>query len=464
MLGNGHHLHTADGCHPVVVPPQGSQLSVVTSFTNSSSVTSKDSFPLVAVLNPNNSLSKDCPPLVEMSVVKPLQASEFSTNSGNKTIKRKQLLPGMCATVVPEKLRRLSCDVVSDTEASTTVSFPKLTLTTHTTYTNSTASHALKPVVVNTTQNKPIVSILNSNSYPATIVPKKLESFPSSPTFIPVARKMFSTSLENLKKNSTVCSRTVTSLIPVSKLVTSDVKSVESQSVNLNTASPVPTKRFFMVGVTMLPSQRASDIPCSSDSVTSVDGAEADTDKQTVVATTAVTSNKRDENGRSQNYGIFSVRILGERSENDIYNLKTPNETPQNDSISGVTSSDEKSQNDSVFGVTASCKKSQNGISSIDSSNEKSQNAASSVITSNRKLPKKRVYGIRSSDKKTMDKAGAALPKQKSPTNTSSRKFKSKAQEVTRSIAKNTRKARSKRNSADVPVGMMVTRSSSRKK
>jgi hypothetical protein len=450
MICNGNQLY---GCYPILVPAQ-SPSSVVTNFMNSNSSTNKNSIPLLALPNPNTNLSEGCHPILESSIVKPLQPSEFSTNSVNQTIKIKQLPPGVCAAVIPDKLRRLSCDPVPDTDMHTTTSFPKLTLTTLTTHTNSTASHVLKPDVVNTTQSKPIVSILNSNSHAATVVPKRLESSLSFPAFIPVARKVSSASLENLKKNSTFCFRTAASNIPISKLITADVKSVESESFNLNVASPVSARRLLMVNVMGSSSERSSDIPCSINSVSSGNRIESEntekvSGKQPVVADTAVTSNSNEEREISQNNGISGVRILDDKSETDISNLETSDEKSQNNSVPCVITSDDS--------------KSQNDISSISSSNEKSQCDISSGRRSNEKLRSDSLYSVGSSTKKRINKSATSLPKQDSPS-TPSPKSKSKAQEDSGYTVKHIVRTRSRRNRTKAPVEMMVTRSSSRRK
>lgn len=433
------------GLYPVFIPAQKSPLSVDSNFMNSNSSTNKNSIPLLALTNPNTSLSKDFHSLLESSAVKPVQASEFSTNSTNQTIKIKRFLPGACATI-PNKLRKLSCDLVSDKDVPTTSSFPKLSVMTQTTQTDSTASHVLKPEVVNTIQNKPIVSFQNSNAHTTTLVPKQLESSPSFPIVIPFARKASSATLKNIKKNSTFCIRTGVS---ENKLITTDVKSVESESVNLNMASSVSAKRLFMVDVKG--SGRSSDMPCSSNSVSSGNCIESKvTDKQPTVADVAVTSNSGEDSEICQKDSTSNVRILDDKSETGISNRETSVKKSQKGSISGVITSDEK--------------KSHDDLPSIGLSSEKSQCDLSGGKTSNEKLQSNCVYSVRSSARKTMDKSATALQKRESSNTPSPRSKCKKAQEESRSTVKRTVRAASKRKRTKSQVDKMVTRSSSRRK
>jgi hypothetical protein len=415
MLCNGNQLY-ATRLLPALVPTQKSPSSMVTNCTNSNSSINKDSIPLLAIPSLNTNLIMDCPPLVKHSVVTPPQSSELSTNSANNPIKIKQLVPKVCPTFMPDKQRRPSHGVMSVNDVHTTTNIPGLTLMTHTTHTNSTASSTLTPDVVNTTQNKPIVSVLNSNSYAATKIPKRLESWPSSTAFIPVARKLPSASFENVKNGPTVCLRTVASNIAISKLMTTNTK-----SVNMNVTSPLPARKLFMLDVTF-------KVPCRSSSVSSGNGVGSE------------------ESEISQNDSVSSVGISDEKSENDISTLKDL---------------DEKSEDDSVSGVTTSDKKSPDNISSIISSNEKSHNDSSSVRTSKKKLRNK-ISCIRSSGR-TTHRSTVPLPKQDRHT-ASSRKSRSKAHEDTGSTAKKKVRSGSKRKKTKVRVEMMVTRSSSRRK
>jgi hypothetical protein len=418
VLCSGSQLYAAR-LLPALVPARKSPSSVATKFTNSSSSINKDSIPLLTIPSPNTNLIKDIPPLVTRSVIKPPQLSELSTNSTNHTIKIKQLLPGLVPTSIPDKLRKQSCDVMSVNDVHTTTNISGLTLMTHT---NSTVSCTLTPDVVNTTRNKPMISVLNSNSYASTIIPKRLESSPSSQAFIPVAKKCPSASFENFKKNPAVCLRTVASNIAVSELMTTNTKSMEPESVNMNVTSALSARRLLMLDV-------SSEVPCSSNSVSSGNGVGSE------------------ESEISQNDSVSSVRILDEKSENDISSLKDLDEKSQDDSISSVTVSDKKSPND---------------ISSIVSSSENSQSDNSSVRTSKQKLRNNKISSTRSSGK-TTHKSPVPSPKQDCHT-TSSRKSRSKVHEDIGSMTKNRVRSGSKRKLTKVPVEMMVTRSSSRRK
>jgi hypothetical protein len=171
-----------------------------------------------------------------------------------------------------------------------------------------------------------------------------------------------------------------------------------------------------------------SEVPCSSNSVCSGNGVGSEGSEI------------------SQNDSVSSVRILDEKSENDISSLEDLNEKSQDDSVSGVTTSD----------------KSPDDITSIISSNEKSHNDNSSVRTSKQKLRNNKISCTRSSSK-TTHKSPVPSPKQDCHT-TSRRKRRSKAHEDTGSTAKKKVKPGSKRKMTKVPVQMMVTRSSSRRK
>jgi len=423
VICNGNQLYTARRGSALVVPAQKSLLSASTNLTNSSSSsTNEDSISVFAVPNPKAGLHKDCPPCGEASSVKTSQPLECSTNSANHTIKIKQLLPRVCDTLIPNKVRRLSCDVMSDTDVPTTTNFTKLTLATQP---NSIASHTLKPDVVSATQTRPGVSV--RNSYAMNIIPTRLESSSSSVTLIPVAKEVSSASLENLKKSSTVCFRTVASNIPVSKLIASDSKSVESKTINLKIASPMSARKLFMLDVT-----KPSDIPCSGDNASSDIGETANVcDKEPLM-----TGNNSEEREISQNDSISAVRIADIKSENDISSLETSYEKSQNESTAHNTSSAEN--------------KSQNDISTIGTLSDRLQTDISSVRKSSEKLQNK-IFYVRRLDKKL------------SSPNTSSPKSKCKAQEDTGHTANNTVRVRSKRNITKAGVEMMVTRSSGRR-
>jgi hypothetical protein len=425
MICNRNQLYTAHQGSAVVVPAQKSLLSASTNLTNSSSSTNEDNVPVFTVPDPKASLHRNCPPGGE--VVKTSQPLECSTNSANQTIQIKRLLPRVCDAVIPNKVRRLSCDLMSDddvhtTTTTTTTNFPKLTLTTHT---NSIASHTLKPDVVSATQTKPVVSI--RNSYAMNIIPTRLESSSSSVTLIPVAKEVSSASIENLKKSSAVCFRTVASNIPISKLIASDSKSVESKTVNLKITSPMSARKLFMVDVT-----KPSDIPCSSDNMSSDIGeTENVSDEEPLM-----TGNNSVEREKPQNNSISTVRILDTKSENGISSLKTYKES-QNDSTAHDTSSAEnKSQND-IFTIRTLSDRLQTDMSSVRKSSEKLQN---------------KIFYVRRSDKKI------------NRPNTSSPESKYKAQEDTGHTADNIVRVRSKRNTTKARVEMMVTRSSGRRK
>lgn len=425
MICNSNQLYAAHQGSAVVVPAQKSLLSASTNLTNSSSSTNENGVSVFTVTNPKAGLHKDCPPGGEASSVKTSQPLECSTNSANKTIQIKRLLPRVCDTLIPNKVRRLSCDVMSDTDVpTTTTAFTKLTLTTHS---NSIASRTLKPDVVSATQTKPVVSI--RNSYAMNIIPTRLESSSSSVTLIPVAKEVSSASLENLKKSSTMCFRTVASNIPISKLITSDSKSVESKTINLKIASPVSARKLFMVDVT----KPSSDIPCSSDNASSDTGeTENVSDKEPLM-----TDNNSEEREISQNDSISTVRIADTKSESDISSLKT---------------SCEKSQNDSTAHDTLSAEnKSQNDISTMRTLSDRLQTDISSVRKSSEKLQNKIFYVRR-------------LNKKLGSPNTSSPKSKYKAQEDTGHTANNTVRVRSKRNTTKAGVEMMVTRSGGRRR
>jgi len=431
MICNGNQVYTAHRGSALVVPAQKSLLSASTKLTNSnSSSANEDSIPMITVPNPKAGLHKDCPPGGEASSVETSQPLECSTNSANQTIKRNQLLPHVCDTLIPNKVRRLSCDVMSDTyvptttTTTTTTNFTKLTLTTQS---NSIASHTLKPNVVSATQTKPVVSI--RNSYAMNIIPTRLESSSSSVTLIPVAKEVSSTSLESLKKSSAVCFRTVASNIPISKLIASDSKSVESKTINLKIASPVSARKLFMVDV-MKPS---SDIPCSSDNASSDIGeTENVSDKKPLMG-----GNNSEERKISQNDSISTVRIADTKSENDISSLETSYKKSQSDSTAHDTSSAET--------------KPQNDFSTIRTLSDRLQTDISSVRKSNEKLQNK-IFYVRRLDKKLG-----------SP-NTTSPKSKYKAQEDTGHTANNTVRVRSKRNTTKAGVEMMVTRSGGRRR
>ena len=426
MICNKNQLYTAHR-GAVVVPAQKPLLSASTNRTNSSSSsTNEDSIPLFTVPNPKAGLHKESPPGGEASSVKTSQPLECSTNSANQTIQIKRLLPRVCDTLVSNKVRRLSCDVMSDTDVppTTTTNFTKLTLTTQS---NSIASHTLKPNVVSATQTKPVVSI--RNSYAMNIIPTRLESSSSSVTLIPVPKEVSSASLENLKKNSAVCFRTVASNIPISKLIAGDSKSVESKTINLKITSPMSARKLFMVDVT----KPSSDIPCSSDNASSDIGeTENVSDKEPLM-----TDNNSEEREISQNDSISSVRIADAKSENDISSLKTSHEKSQNGSTAHDTSSAENKSQDDLSTIRTLSDRLQTGISSVRKSSEKLQN---------------KIFYVRQLDKK-LD----------SP-NTSSPKSKCKAQEDTGHTASNTVRVRSKRNTTKAGVEMMVTRSSGRRK
>ena len=426
VICNGNKLYTTHRGSALVVPAQTSLLSASTNLTNSSSSssTNEDSISVFAVPNPKAGLHKDCPPGGEASSVKTSQPLECSTNSANQTIKIKQLVPRVCDTLIPNKVRRLSCDVMSDTDVpTTTTNFTKLTLATQS---NSIASHTLKPDVVSATQTKPGVSI--RNSYAMNIIPTRLESSSSSVTLIPVAKEVSSASLENLKKSSTVCFRTVASNIPVSKLIASDSKSVESKTINLKIASPMSARKLFMLDVT-----KPSDIPCSSDNASSDIGETANVcDKEPLM-----TGNNSEEREISQNDSISAVRIADIKSENDISSLETSYEKSQDESTAHNTSSAEN--------------KSQNDISTIGTLSDRLQTDISSVRKSSEKLQNK-IFYVRRLDKKL------------SSPNTSSPESKYKAQEDTGHTANNTVRVRSKRNITKAGVEMMVTRSSGRRR
>ncbi|XP_023709753.1 uncharacterized protein LOC111865732 isoform X3 [Cryptotermes secundus] len=420
MLCSGNQMYAAH-LLPAPVPTQKSPSSVVTKYTDSSSSINKDSVPLLTVPRPNTNLIVNCPPLVKHSVSNPPQSSELSTNSANHNIKIKHLLPNACPTFIPDKLRTPSHNVISVNDVHTTTNVPGLTLMTHTTHTNSTASRTLTPDVVNTTQSKPIVSVRNSNSYATTIIPKRLESSPSSPAFISLARKLPSATFESVKKDPTVCLRTVASNNAVSKLMTTHTKSVEPRSVNMKVTSPVATRKIFMLDVRL-------KVPCSSNRVSSGNGV------------------GKEKSEISQNDCVSSVRILREKSENDISSPKD---------------SDEKSQDESVSGDTTSDKKSPYEISGIIS-NEKSHKDNSRVRTPKQKLQHNRISCTRSSGR-TTHKSAVPSPKQDCHT-TSSRESRAKAREDTRSMARKKVRSGSKAKMTKAPVEMMVTRSSSRKK
>lgn len=426
MICNRNQLYTAHQGSAVVVPAQKSLLSASTNLTNSSSSsTNEDSIPVFTVPNPKAGLHKDCPPGGEASSVKTSQPLECSTNSANQTIQIKRLLPRVCDTLIPNKVRRLSCDVMSDTDVptTTTTNFTKLTLTTQS---NSIASHTLKPDVISATQTKPVVSI--RNSYAMNIIPTRLESPSSSVTLIPVAKEVSSASLENLKKSSTVCFRTVASNIPISKLIASDSKSAESKTINLKIASPVSARKLFMVDV-----KKPSDIPCNSDNVScDIGETENISDKEPLM-----TGNNSEEREISQNDSISTVRIADTSSENDISSLKTSYKKSQNDSTAHDTPSAEN--------------KSQNDISTIRTLSDRLRTDISSVRKSSEKLQNK-IFYVRRVDKKLG-----------SP-NTSSPKSKYKAQEDTGHTSNNTVRVRSKRNTPKAGVEMMVTRSSGRRR
>lgn len=425
MICDRNQLYTAQQGSALVVPAQKSLLSASTNLTNSSSnSTNEDGIPVFTVPNPKVGLHKDCPPCGEASSVKTSQPLECSTNSANQTIQIKRLLPGVCDTLIPNKVRRLSCDVMSDTDVPTTTNFTKLTLTTQS---NSIAPHTLKPDVVSTTQTKPVVSI--RNSYAMNIIPTRLESSSSSVTLLPVAKELSSASLENLKKSSTMCFRTVASNIPISKLIASDSKTVESKTINLKIASPVSARKLFMVDVT----KPSSDIPCSNHNASSDTGeTENVSDKEPLM-----TANNSEEREISQNDSISTVRIADTQSENDISSLKTSYKKSQNDSTAHDTSSAEN--------------KSQNDISTIRTLSDRLQTDISSVRKSSEKLQNK-IFYVRQLDKKLG-----------SP-NTSSPESKYKAQEDTGHTANNTVRVRSKRNTTKAGVEMMVTRSSGRRR
>jgi hypothetical protein len=154
-----------------------------------------------------------------------------------------------------------------------------------------------------------------------------------------------------------------------------------------------------------------------------------------------------EESEISQNDSVSSVSILDEKSENDISSLKDLDEKSLDDSVSGVTISDKKSPDD---------------ISCVISSNEKSHNDNSSVRTSKQKLRNNKISCTRSSGR-TTHKPPVPSPKQDCST-TSSRKSRSKTHEDTGSMAKKKVRSGSKRKMTKVPVEMMVTRSSSRRK
>jgi hypothetical protein len=386
MVCSGNQLHAAR-LVPALVSTQKSPPPSVVKFTNLNSSMNKDVISLLA----NTNLIKDCPPLVESSVIKPVQSSELSA------LKLKQVLPSVGPTFIPGKMRTASSNAVSDDNVRTTTNIPGLTLMTHTTPTDSTASCALTQVV-NTTQNKPIVSVLNSNSCATAIIPKKLESLPSSPALL----------------------RTVASNVSVSKQVTTNANSVEPKSVNMSMTSPLSASRPFMSGVSI-------EVPCSRSRVCSGNGVDSE------------------ESQMSQNDGVSGVRILDEKSEKDISSLKDLDEKSQK----GVTKSDKK--------------KLRADISTTVSSNEKSQSDTASVRrTSKQKLQNIKISSAASSDK-TTHKSPVASPKKDCHT-TSSPKSRSKAREVTVNTAKNRLRSYSKRKRTKVPVGMMVTRSSSRRK
>lgn len=422
MLCSGNQMYAAR-LLPALVPTQKSPSSVVTKNTDSSSSINKDSIPLLTVPRPNTNLIMNCPPLVKRSVSKPPQSSELSTSSANHSIKITHLLPNVCPTFIPDKLRTPSHNVISVNDVhTTTTTIPGLTLMTHTTQTNSTASCTLTPDVVNTTQNKPIVSVRNSNSYATTIIPKRLESSPSSPAFISVARKLPSATFENVKKDPTVCLRTVASNNAVSKLMTTNTKSVEPKSVNMNVTPPLSARKIFVLDVRL-------KVPCSSNSVSSGNGV------------------AKEESEISQNDSVSSVRILREKSENDISSPKDL---------------DEKSQDDSVSGGTASDKKSPYEISGIISSNEKSHKDNSRVRTSKQKLQQNKISCTRSSGR-TTNKSAVPSPKPDCHT-TSSRESRSKAREDARSMTRKKVRSGSRGKMTKVPVEMMITRSGSRRK
>lgn len=429
MICNGNQLYAAHRGSALVVPAQKSLLSASTNLTNSSSSSSanEDSIPVITVPDPEAGLHKDCPPGGEASSFKTSQPLECSTNSANQTVKIKQLLPHVCDTLIPNKVRRLSCDVMSDTYVPTTTTATNFTKLTLTTQSNSIASHTLKPNVVSVTQTKPVVSI--RNSYAMNIVPTRLESSSSSVTLIPVAKEVSPASLENLKKSSAVCFRTVASNIPISKLIASDSKSVESKTINLKIASPMSARKLFMVDVT----KTSSDIPCSSDNASSDIGeTENVSDKEPLMS-----GNNSEDRKISQNDSISTVRIADTKFENDISSLETSYEKSQNDSSAHDTSS--------------AASKSQNDISTVRTLSNRLQTDISSVRKSNEKLQNK-IFYVRRLDKKLG-----------SP-NTSSPKSKYKAQEDTGHTANNTIRVRSKRNTTKAGVEMMVTRSSGRRR
>lgn len=380
MVCSGNQLHAAR-LVPALVSTQKSPPSSVIKFTNSNSSVNKDVISLLA----NTNLIKDCPPLVESSVIKPVQPSEFSA------LKLRHLLPAAGSNFIPAKKRTASSNAVSDDNVCTTTNIPGLTLMTHTSPTDSTASCALTPQVVNTTQNKPIVSVLNSNSCATIIIPKKLEPSPSSPALL----------------------RTVDPNISVSKQVTSNANSEEPKSVKMSMTSPT--------------SDVSIEVPCSRSRVSSGNGVDSE------------------ESQESQNDSVSDVRILDEKSEKDISGLKELDEK----SPKGATKSDKK--------------KLRADISTSVSSNEKSQSDTASVSrTSKQKLQYNKISSAASSDK-TTHKSPVASPKKDCRT-TSSPKYRPKARKVTANTTKNRLRSNSKKKRTEVPVEMMVTRSSSRRK
>jgi hypothetical protein len=415
MLCSGNQLQ-ATRIVPAVVPAQKSPSSVATKFTTLKNSINKDITPLLAHAN----LIRDCPPLVPLvksSVVKPVQASEFSTKHANPTLKLRQLLSAVGSSYVSDKLRTPSSNMVSDNSVHTSTTTPRLTLTTHATQTDSTASCTLTPDVVNTTQNKPKMSVLKSNPYAAAIIPNRLESSLSSPAFIPLATELSSA---NFEKSPAVSLRNVASNITVRKKMRINTKSVESESVNMNVTSALAATRPTMPGVSL-------EVPHSSSSVLSGNGVDSEESKM------------------SQNDSVSSVRILDEKSGKYISSHKDLDEKSQD----GVTTSDEK--------------KPQADISSIVSSNEKPQSDTSRVRrTSKEKLQNNKISSAQPSSKRT-HKSPVPSPKRNCRT-ASSRESRSKARGVSASTTKSRLRSNSKRKRTDVPVEMMVTRSSSRRK
>ncbi|XP_069678287.1 uncharacterized protein [Periplaneta americana] len=257
--------------------------------------------------------------------------SDLNSISATQTIKLRRLSNGVCVPVTSGNLSKGTSDIKTNTLVTTSgTGYPKLGITTHTTYTKSTAQSCLQPGLVNMTQNKPIVSIQSTNSKIAKIV---------SPGLIPLtAKKIDSTQLGYLKKGSTLCFRPIRPKYSVSQIIEDDILP-ESKA---NLPSMITTKTLLKIDTTNLVGESVSGIMRAKKIVSGAsNNNNDDSESKTEVTGSTVTNYSCKDNGTGSEE---SQQAAKEReSQQDV---KSTNAVTQSENEQKATSSDEGSESD----------------------------------------------------------------------------------------------------------------------